>query len=246
MRTIEQFASERSRALSEIPLTGRARELAKLLSFVSPRTPALVCGSSGMGKTRLLHEIERQLSADGTQPIYIRFRQPLHAFLLELAKQLGVNCSSQSSIALRGALWNACETGRRVFLLDDIADATLPYYRFLERVLANKGNAIIGAAAHEYATRALHRIFWNPHFVIKLQPLNKADAETLAGSALAAFVSDHGHSPDFAKRVLEAARGNPGRIVEMCIRAGNPAYRTGDDRIRFGALVMDSVTGMLP
>jgi len=31
----------------------------------------------------------------------------------------------------------------------------------------------------------------------------------------------------------------------MCILAANPAYQAADRHIRFGALVMDSLTGLL-
>jgi hypothetical protein len=53
-------------------------------------------------------------------------------------------------------------------------------------------------------------------------------------------------SPDFAERVAHAARGNPGRVIEMCIRAADPAYRGEDNHIRYGALLMDSLTRLLP
>src|SRR5690242_13603276 len=73
----------------------------------------------------------------------------------------------QLQASASGVIWNACDAGSRVFLIDDIAGAAMPYCRLFER-------------------------------------------------------------------------------IEMCIRAADPAYRTGDDHVRFGALMLDSVTGMLP
>jgi predicted ATPase len=244
--TAEQFARNRSSALSELPLLGRERELARLLDFVAARTPVLVHGSRGLGKTRLLLELNRRLSAAAIDAVYIRFSQPLHAFLLDIAGRLSLDHSGSSSVALRGVLWKAFESKPQVILLDDIAEATPPFYRFLERIVAAKGNAIVASVVHPHAAGALQRIFWNRQMTVPLRALNRQDAGALVECAIAAFSSDRPLSSEFALRVTQAARGNPGRIVDMCIRAADPAYRAGDDHIRFGALAMDSLTGWLP
>ncbi len=235
----------RLRALSELPLVGRDREMSKLLNMAAAKSPALIYGPPGLGKTRLLLDVARKLSAEGADVAYIRFQQPLHTFLLNLAGQLGLDCASTSSIALRGALWRAFELRPRVILLDDIAEATPPFYRFLERVVATKGNSIIGAANHAYAVGALKHMFWNQQSTVALRNLSRRDADALIESAVAAFLSGGPVSADFPARVARAARGNPGRIVEMCIRAADPAYQAEGDHIRFGALVMDSLTGLI-
>lgn len=242
----DQFATQRARALSELPLVGRGREMIKLLNMAAAKTPSLIFGGPGLGKTRLLLELARRLSAEGIDVAYVRFQPSLHAFLLELARQLRLHCASTSSIGLRGALWKAFDAKPRAILLDDIAEATPPFYRFLERVLAAEENMIVGTADHAHAPGALKRIFWNRQANVGLQKLNRQDAGVLMESAIAAFLSGGSVSPDFAIRVARVARGNPGRIVEMCIRAADPAYRTEDHHIRFGALVMDSFTGLLP
>ncbi|MGA7414816.1 MAG: ATP-binding protein [Bryobacteraceae bacterium] len=244
-RIASELAAHRLRALSELPLVGRDREMIKLLNLAATKSPALIYGPSGLGKTRLLLEVARKLSAEGASVAYIRFQQPLHAFLLTLAGQLGLDCAGTSSIALRGALWQAFELRPRVILLDDIAEATPPFYRFLERVVATRGNTIIGAANPAYATGALRRMFWNQQSTVALQNLGRRDASALIESSILAFLSGVSVSADFAPRVARAARGNPGRIVEMCIRAADPAYRAESDHIRFGALVMDSLTGLI-
>lgn len=242
----DQFAQHRARALADLPLMARDRELKKILGLLTSNTPVLICGTPGLGKTRLLLEIQRYLAADGTDAVYCRFKQPLHAFLLEIADQLSITISNPSSVNLRGVLWNAFELKPRVILLDDIADATPHFYRFFERILAAKGNRLIASAAHAYAIGSLHRILWNQQATISLQHLSRRDATALVESVMSIFLTDRSLANDFADRVIHVARGNPGRIVEMCIRAADPAYRATDDHIRFGALVMDSFTGMLP
>jgi AAA domain len=244
-RIASQLAVSRSRALSELPLIGRDREMLKLLNLAATKTPALIYGPQGLGKTRLLFELARKLSAEAVDLAYVRFEHPLHAFLLKLAGQMGIDCAGTSSIALRGALWQAFESRPRVILLDDIAEATPPFYRFFDRVVAAKGNTIIGAANHEYAAGALKRLFWNQQSTVALRNLSRRDASALIESSILAFLPGVPVAVDFAARVARTARGNPGRIVEMCIRAADPAYQAGGNQIRFGALLMDSLTGLI-
>jgi len=235
----------RTRALSEIPLVGRSRELGKLEAAVASGSPALVEGSSGLGKTRLLLELKRKLSNANTHPVYARFSQPLHAFLLDLANKLSVNTGSGSSIALRGAIWNALESSPRVILLDDIANAGPMCFRFFERIYAAKGNVIIGGARQLLGMGALQRVFWNPHTMVRLHPLNQHDTGRLIESAMKTFLGGSSLAPDFADRIAQVARGNPGRLVDLCIRATDQAYWDHQKGLRFGALVMDSVAGSL-
>lgn len=241
-----QLARCREKALADLPLIARDRELKRVVGLARSHTPALICGASGLGKTRLLLEVQRSLAGEGIEALYCRFQQPLHSFLLEVAGQLSIGSSNTSSVSLRGALWNALELKPRVLLLDDVTDATPQFYRFFERILAAKGNTLIASAAHAHATGSLHRIFWNQQATISLQHLTKRDATALVECAISTFLANHSLADDFAERVTHAARGNPGRIVDMCIRAADPSYRAKDDHLRFGALVMDSLTGMLP
>ncbi len=241
----KQPTPPRMKSISELALVGRAREMAKLIRLVEGKMPALIHGAAGSGKTRLLLNLHNHLAADGHDVLYVRFEQPLHTLLLTIAEKLSLECEKTSSTSLRGALWKAFEATPHIILLDDIHEATPPYFRFFERVLAAKGNAIVGAAAHEHAAGALRRIFWNRQAGIALGSLNARDASALIEAAMSAFLSDVQLPPDFAIRVAQAARGNPGRIVKMCILAANPAYQADDRHIRFAALFMDSLTRLL-
>ena len=219
--------------------------MSKLLGLLSAKTPALICGPPGFGKTRLLLELHRKLTADGVEAVYIRFMEPLHAFLLEIAGRLFLPSEHASSVALRGALWKSFESKPHVILLDDISEATLSYYRLFERILLAKGNTIVGTAVHSRAVGALHRVFWNQQTTVNLHPLSRRDANVLIEQAVSTFTPDLSAMPDLALRIAQAARGNPGRMVEMCIRAADPAYQAEDHHIRFGAVLMDSLTGLL-
>ena len=60
--------------------------------------------------------------------------------------------------------------------------------------------------------------------------------------AARAFIPDAPLDPNLHAQILKAARGNPGRIVQMCRLAADPAYHDGE-RVRFPALNIDSLSG---
>jgi len=199
----------------------------------------------------MLLELRKALISQGHPVLDIRFEQPLHSFLVQIARQLSIECENSSSIMLRGVLWKALEMKPHVLLIDDLLEVTAPYYRFLERILAVKGNTVIGSAMDAYAVGALRRIFWNRESVVPLPNLKKRDAAALIEQAILIFLSkarlpDQSIPADFALRLAQAARGNPGRIVEMCIRSADSAYRAPDQHLRFAAVVMDAITGQMP
>jgi hypothetical protein len=223
----------------------RDRELSKLLQCASQRSPALVSGPPGFGKTRLLLELKRQLIAQGTNVLYVSFAQPLHTFLVGMAARLSLRPAVNSSLALKGLLWKTLEDNPQIILLDDISEATLSFYRFFEKVLYVEGMTLIGSAVHPRALGALHRVFWNQQAVITLRALSKQASVDLTEKATQLFDLDLPDISTFQERVVHVARGNPGRIVYMCSRAVDPAYRDGD-RIRFAALSIDSFARLVP
>jgi hypothetical protein len=236
---------DHSKLMSDLPLIERDRELSKLLQCASARIPALLTGSPGLGRTRLLRELGERLTAESIDSLYVPFVQPLHEFLVSMATRLGLPTANDSSVALRGLLWKTLEDHPRILLLDDIAEATLQFYRFFEKVLYVPGITLIATGAHVYGIGALQRIFWNHQSVISLRPLSKQGARILTQQAIRLCAADLAEDEGFHERVVQVARGNPGRIVEMCRRAGSAAYRDGD-RVRFGALSIDSLTRFVP
>jgi hypothetical protein len=236
---------DRSKLMSDLPLIERDRELSRLLQCASARTPVLLIGSPGLGRTRLLRELGGRLAAESIDSLYIPFAQPLHAFLVSMATRLAIPTVNDSSVALRGLLWEALEDHPRILLLDDIAGATLQFYRFFERVLYVPGITLIGTAVHIHRIGAFQRIFWNHQSVVSLRPLTKQGAIVLTQRATKLYAADLSEDEGFQERVVHVARGNPGRIVEMCRRAGSATYRDGN-RVRFAALSIDSLTRFVP
>lgn len=235
----------RPNLFTTIPLIERDHEFAKLLHFALRRRPALICGAPGLGKTRLLLELKHNLAKQGVKVLYVPFVQRLHTFLADIAARLSLRPAANSSIALRGLLWKTLEANPHVILLDDISEASLLFYRFLEKILYVDGMTVIGSSVHPHMLGALHRVFWNQQDFINLRALSKQASTELTEKASQLFSLDLADISTFQAQVTHAARGNPGRIIDMCSRAADPSYRDGD-RIRFAALSMDSFASLVP
>src|SRR5207248_10937463 len=93
------------KAMSELPLIERDRELSKVLQYASAGTPVLLIGSPGLGRTRLLRELGARLTAENIDSLYVPFVLPLQTFLVSLATRLSVPIVNVSSVTLRGLLW---------------------------------------------------------------------------------------------------------------------------------------------
>jgi hypothetical protein len=85
---------------------------------------------------------------------------------------------------------------------------------------------------------SLGRLFWDPREAIHLHPLNHADANRLFDLAVVRFGLGHLDIEEFRGKVVEAARGNPGQLIEMCKLASDPIYVTGK-HIKFAPLRID-------
>jgi hypothetical protein len=147
----------------------------------------------------------------------------------------------QTSIHLKGLLWSAMETSPVPMMLDGIAGASFPAYRFLQRIYHAPGMALFAGSRDAFCLGALARLFWNPEKTLHILPLQERDAEQLFESAADHFKLRRLALDEFRDKVLESARGNPGQIIEMCRLAAQPQYHAGR-YIKFAPLRIDTVT----
>jgi len=240
---------------SSFPLIGRANEYQRLLSSLKKRQPLLILGPGGSGKSALISAVLKDL----TQPadvIAIRHSPSLHDLLTDLARSLiktnhaafrnGARPSGdperwlrqQTSVHLKGVLWKAFEGEPRIVILDGVTDASFPMYRFLQRLYFTKGMALLATARDPIALGELARLFWDPRNTVHLRPLKDEEAKQLFDLAVNCFNIGHLDIEEFRGKVLHAAEGNPGQIIEMCRFASNPIYVTGT-HIKFAPLRID-------
>lgn len=241
----------------DLPLIGLNSERRRVEAALLKHESLLLMGPRGCGKTRLLHEVIRSLPS-APEVVYTRCPSMLHDFLIALARSLlnsrhrgltrmmasGANpdgwLAQQSSVHLKGMLWNALEAEPRTLVLDDIEGAGARTFRFLQRLYYARGMAMIAASRDLRALGDLGRLFWDPRRVVQFQPL--ADRESLEVFELAVnrFDLQKLDLEEFRDKVLGCARGNAGQIIEMCRLATDPQYISGT-HIKFAPLRIDTI-----
>ncbi|HTX37914.1 MAG TPA: ATP-binding protein [Bryobacteraceae bacterium] len=245
-----------------IPFLGRAHESERLNRAFRSGEPLLLLGPRGCGKTRLIQEA----LAVNPRVLYVAWAPTLHALLTAMARGLlgarhaefarraaasadGFSpppadpeawLSAQTSLHLKGLLWTAMEKSPVPMVLDGIAGAGFPTYRFLQRIYHTRGMALFAAARDVPSLGALARLFWNPAQALSIPPLSAHDAGQLFEAAATHFGLRSLDLATFRDKTLESAHGNPGQIIEMCRLATEPQYRAGR-QIKFSPLRIDTV-----
>jgi GTPase SAR1 family protein len=240
---------------SSFPIIGLASEYQRLLTALKKRQPLLILGPGGSGKTALVSAVLKDLPQTAGV-IALRYVPTLHDLLIDLARTLiKINHSAfregvklrvdperwlreQTSSHLKGVLWKAFEEEPRTIILDGVRDASFPMYRFLQRLYFTKEMALLATARDPVALGELARLFWDPRNTVHLRPLKDEDANQLFELAVQRFDIGNLDIAEFRGKVLHAAEGNPGQIIEMCRLASNPMYVTGT-HIKFAPLRID-------
>ena len=243
----------------QLPFVGMAKEVQRLSLAFATGDPLLLLGPQGSGKTRLIKEA----LCGNHHVLYIAGEPTLHALLTAMARALiaarhadlvgrakpGADPEAwltlQTSIRLKGLLWTAVEGSPVPIMLDGIAGAGFPTYRFLQRIYHAPGMALFAASRDAFSLGALARLFWNPAKTLNVPPLPERDAEQLFEAAADHFKLRHLDLDEFREKVLESAGGNPGQIIEMCRLARQPQYHAGR-YIKFSPLRIDTVMKFAP
>jgi hypothetical protein len=160
----------------QLPFVGMAKEMQRLRLAFAAGDPLVLLGPQGSGKTRLI----REALSSNHHVLYVAWVPTLHALLTAMARVLiaarhsdflrsakpGADpeawLTAQTSIHLKGLLWTAVGTSPVTMMLDGIAGASFPTYRFLQRIYHTPGMALFAASRDAFSLGALARLFWNP------------------------------------------------------------------------------------
>ena len=243
----------------DLPLIGLTDEYKQVRCAIDRRKSALLLGAAGSGKTKVLRSA---LNSTGSPCVYLDSAPVLHDLLVEFGRRLsdagykplrrfvpmrddaGRFFAAQTSMSLRGILWSALENEPVTIALDHIRNGSPNTYRFLQKVYYTRGVTIIAVSRTHVDLGYLARLFWDPRDMITFQPLGNRDIHELFDTVARQLKLEHLDLDDFRPRVLEAAQGNPGQVVEMCRRAADPLYQKGR-HIQFAPLRIDTVAHFL-
>jgi len=242
-----------------LPIVGLLQERRRLLDAIRARESLLLLGPRGAGKTRTIRSVLGDLPSRN-DVTYVPYSSTLHELLIALTRTLLESghrdlrrrasagsdpekwLSNQTSVHLKGILWNSLEAEPRTIVLDGVDGASHPMFRFLQRLYFARGMVVIAASRDGMALGALGHLFWDTRKLLQLRPLAESEAGQLfdlAAGHLGLRELDLSLD-DFREKVLDAARGNPGQIIEMCRLAANPQYVTGR-YIKFAPLRIDAL-----
>lgn len=221
------------------PLIGRDTQLARVVAAIREHQPLLLLGPHGSGKSALIDVACSSLSP-AEVPVRVSHPANQHDFLVKLAAALlqashrGIRRSlggasmaveRQTSVHLRGVLWQVLKEEPRSVIIEDIVTASAPLYRFLQPLYHADGMSVIGVATSRENLGFLSRLFWDPRGQIELKPLTDTQARSLAGVAAAHFGTPaEVEEAELREQILEAAGGIPGRIIEMYRMASDARY----------------------
>lgn len=233
---------------SRVPLVGRQEEVRSLSYALESRQSRLIVGPSGIGKTRLLEE---SLFRSG-QP-FVRVERPLvlHHLLVCMAEKMACrsarfsNLRRATSVHLKPLVLHALRTHPHCVILEDIPSADPRMYRFLQKVYYVPKICLVVTARSGDSIGHLRKLLWDPREEIGLRPLTRQESITLFEHACDVFHLEHFDLDDFRRKVIGAARGNPGQIIAMCRLSSQPEYRSGS-HIKFLPLRIDVLSAFVP
>lgn len=225
----------------EISLIGREAELARVRAALLGYRPLLIVGAPGSGKSRLISDACEGIAARNS--ICVRFDPHPHDLFAKIARALldsghaalqerlrgrDNRIRRETSVHLRGVLWNSLLKEPRTLIVEDVERASAPIYRFLQPIYFHSGAALLITAVSADRIGYLHKLFWDRRDHLHLGPLRQDEAFQLASAAADNFgVPDEIDREELRKRIVESAGGNPGRIIEMYKLVSDPKYRSG-------------------
>jgi DNA-binding CsgD family transcriptional regulator len=209
--------------VTEVPLVARADELTRVLDVLArhPAEAVLITGEAGMGKTRLLHEVVRQLSPRGATALLATASVPAKALpLAALAALLPDGLDERNALDLMKAMRSTLtrpRDGRRpvlavddAHLLDDVSAA------LVNQVVAERICPLIAVVRSGELTSGPLGSLWSYDWVHRVM------VERLAPEAIAALVTamlDGQVDGRTAHRFARQCDGNPLYLRELVLAA---------------------------
>lgn len=228
-------------------MVGRRDEMKALSSALKSCQSRLIVGPRGIGKTRFLEEC---LSSSGQRVVRLERPPALHHLLVRMAEQLECRSTRFSSpaqatsIHLKPLVLNALRARPGPVIVENLESRDPRMYRFLQELYYIPGASLIVTARSIHCIGYVRKLLWDPRETIVMQPLSRPESLGLFEEAVRTFRLDSFELDDFRHKVIDAARGNPGQIVQMCRLATLSEYQSGR-YIKFLPLRMDMLSAFV-
>jgi hypothetical protein len=217
------------------------------LSALKSRQSRLIVGPAGIGKTRFLEEC---IAGSGQRVVRVEQPPVLHYLLVRMAEHLGCRSARYSSAAratsihLKPLVLNAIRAKPAVVIVENLESRDPRMYRFLQELYYIPGANLIITARSMDRIGYVRKLLWDPREKIVLKPLSRPESIALFEAAARIFRLESFDLDDFRTKVIDAAHGNPGKIIAMCRLATQPEYRSGR-YIKFLPLRMDMLSAFV-
>jgi len=237
----------RKEPLELIGMAGRRDDRKALLSALESRQSRLIVGPAGIGKTRLLEEC---VASSGQRVVRVEQPPVLHHLLVSLAEQLGCrsvrysSAAQATSVHLKPLVLNALRSNPAAVIVESLESRDPRMYRFLQELYYIPGASLIVTARSVDRIGHVRKLLWDPRERIALKPLSRPESTELFEEAVRIFRLESFDLDDFRGKAMEAAHGNPGKIIAMCRLATEPQYRSGR-YIKFLPLRMDMLSAFV-
>jgi len=216
-----------------VNLIGRRTELDVVFEHLRTGKNLAISGAEGTGKTALA----REAIAGHADTVYCADTSTLKTTCESLLVALGLSLAWTDNIQRKRALLHATRNKRCCFVFDNVSRVSPRLLSLLEAVHESHPMLLIGRSFAWIETGHLKMILWD-FDQLELGNLREADARQLIESEVARLDLRPPNPRQFARELWRLSRGNPRRIVELCVQATTGQYVFGG-RVSVALLELD-------